>query len=85
MRGRKEVKVYLFVYCTDTLIKGYSNYFNISMKNIRSDINILTLIHQGNIKTILGNNTLSFFAYKLFSKKIHDFVINFCTFKKMIG
>ena len=40
MRDRKEVWIYLFVYCIDNLIKGYSNYFYISMKNLRSDINV---------------------------------------------
>ena len=40
MRDRKDVWIYLFVYCIDNLIKGYSNYFYISMKNLRSDINV---------------------------------------------
>ena len=40
LRHRKEVWIYLFVYCKDNLIKGYYNYFYISMKNLRSDMNI---------------------------------------------
>ena len=40
MQDRKDVWIYLFVYCIDNLIKGYSNYFYISMKNLRSDINV---------------------------------------------
>ena len=40
MRDRKDVWIYVFVYCIDNFIKGYSSYFYISMKDLRSDINV---------------------------------------------
>jgi len=47
---------------------------------------MLRLIHQGNIKTIFGNNKISLFlTISFFIKKIHDFMIIFCNFKRMIG